>query len=101
MRNPALWTGLCGAGGTARNLAPRRYARLTPLCAFGTIWRMTPEPALLTTAQAARRLGVNPATVRRWADSGHLRVHFTTPGGRRRYTPADVDALRTPERAAS
>lgn len=66
------------------------------------MWCMTPEPALLTTSEAARRLDVNVATIRRWADAGHLPVAWRTPGGRRRFYPADVDSLRgESERVAS
>ena len=54
---------------------------------------------------ACRLLDVNEATLRQWADNGHLRV-YRTPGGHRRFLSEDVmsftntartDAGRTPE----
>ena len=59
---------------------------------------MTPEDALLTSGQVARRLGVDASTVRRWALSGQLHAAYVTPGGRRRYRASDVDALLATER---
>jgi excisionase family DNA binding protein len=43
----------------------------------------------LSLKQAADRLGVHPTTLRRWADSGDIRV-LLTPGGHRRFAVADV-----------
>ena len=37
-------------------------------------------------------LGVDPDTLRRWADNGKIEV-FTTPGGHRRFLKASIDAL--------
>ena len=54
---------------------------------------------------ACRLLDVNEATLRQWADNGHLRV-YRTPGGHRRFLSEDVmsftntartDAGRAPE----
>lgn len=50
------------------------------------------QPASISTSEAARRLGVHPDTIVRWADAGRLAC-WRTPGGQRRFTPADVDAL--------
>jgi excisionase family DNA binding protein len=47
----------------------------------------------MTTPQAAAILGVAPATVRIWTDTGEL-PHWRTPGGHRRFTEDDVLALR-------
>jgi excisionase family DNA binding protein len=47
---------------------------------------------------AARLLGVDPATLRRWATAGRVDA-FTTPGGHRRFLRAAVEQLRD-ERAA-
>lgn len=44
----------------------------------------------LTLEQASKRLGVHPTTLRRWADGGDVNV-FVTPGGHRRFFPADLD----------
>ena len=57
--------------------------------------------------EASRLLDVNEATLRQWADNGHLRV-YRTPGGHRRFLIEDVmsmtnaapaDADRAPEDA--
>jgi excisionase family DNA binding protein len=47
----------------------------------------------MTTPQAAAILGVAPATIRIWTDTGEL-PHWRTPGGHRRFTEDDVLALR-------
>lgn len=47
---------------------------------------------ILTTAQAAARLGVAPNSVMAWADSGLLRA-WRTPGGHRRISAASVQAM--------
>ncbi|NIM93265.1 MAG: helix-turn-helix domain-containing protein [Anaerolineales bacterium] len=44
----------------------------------------------LTIKEAAARLGVHPATLRRWADEGQIPVMFT-PGGHRRFAESDID----------
>ncbi|TMD61875.1 MAG: helix-turn-helix domain-containing protein [Chloroflexi bacterium] len=46
----------------------------------------------LALGEASRRLGVDPDTLRRWADAGKIEV-FVTPGGHRRFPRAAVDAL--------
>lgn len=54
----------------------------------------------LSLGEAARRLGVDPDTLRRWADSGKVEV-FHTPGGHRRFPRAAIEALiPSPPRAA-
>ena len=40
--------------------------------------------------EAARQLGVHPATLRRWADDGEIPV-MITPGGHRRFALAQLD----------
>jgi len=45
----------------------------------------------LTLGQAARFLGVHPATLRRWADTGEVRC-LRTPGGHRRFLVEDLQA---------
>jgi excisionase family DNA binding protein len=54
----------------------------------------TPSPSRLglTTAQAARHLGVSLSTVRRWSDQGHL-PGARTPGGQRRFSVEQLDAF--------
>jgi excisionase family DNA binding protein len=47
---------------------------------------------ILTTAQAARLLGVSTRTAQLWVEQGAL-PHWKTPGGHRRIRRADVQAL--------
>lgn len=49
-------------------------------------------PGWLTLQEASERLDVHPATLRQWADRGRLRS-FRTPGGHRRFSAEDVEAL--------
>ncbi len=49
---------------------------------------------LLTLKEAADRLGVHPATLRRWADRGDLAI-VMTPGGHRRFPESEIERLRT------
>lgn len=42
--------------------------------------------------QVAALFGVHVSTIVRWADEGKIPV-FKTPGGRRRYPRAEIDAL--------
>lgn len=48
--------------------------------------------AWLTTAEAAAYLGLNQATIRRWADDKTI-TGYTTPGGHRRFRVADLDKV--------
>lgn len=48
--------------------------------------------ALLSLSRAAALLGVHPLTLRRWANQGEIAVH-RTPGGHRRFAPADLRAF--------
>ena len=52
----------------------------------------TQEPEWLTLGQAARYLGVAQSTIRKWSDSGRVRV-YKTPGRHRRYRRGDLDAF--------
>jgi len=45
---------------------------------------------VFTSSQAARYLGVSLATIRRWADAGHLDC-YRTPGGQRRFSREQLD----------
>lgn len=45
-----------------------------------------------TLGEASRALGVDPDTLRRWADAGKVEV-FHTPGGHRRFPRATIEAL--------
>jgi excisionase family DNA binding protein len=46
----------------------------------------------LALGDASRKLGVDPDTLRRWADAGKIEV-FVTPGGHRRFPRAAIEAL--------
>ena len=46
----------------------------------------------LTLGQASRRLGVDPDTLRRWANAGKVAV-FQTPGGHRRFLRSTIEAM--------
>lgn len=48
----------------------------------------------LTISDTALMLGVSVATVRRWADAGHL-ASYRTPGGQRRFSAAEVEDFLT------
>lgn len=52
----------------------------------------------LTLGEASRLLGVDPDTLRRWADAGKIEV-FTTPGGHRRFPKSAVEAMLPRPRA--
>jgi excisionase family DNA binding protein len=47
---------------------------------------------VFTSSQAARYLGVSLATIRRWADAGHLSC-YRTPGGQRRFSREQLDTF--------
>ena len=52
----------------------------------------TPAAERLSLGPASRLLGVDPDTLRRWADFGQIEV-FTTPGGHRRFERRDIERL--------
>ncbi len=45
---------------------------------------------VFTSSQAAQYVGVSLATIRRWADAGHLSC-YRTPGGQRRFSREQLD----------
>jgi excisionase family DNA binding protein len=51
-----------------------------------------PLPERLPLGQASRLLGVDPDTLRRWADEGRVPA-FTTPGGHRRFERRALERL--------
>lgn len=48
---------------------------------------------LYTASQAAERMGVHPATLRRWEARGLIRP-IRTPGGHRRYSSTQLAKLQ-------
>jgi 8-oxo-dGTP pyrophosphatase MutT (NUDIX family) len=52
---------------------------------------MTTSGQLVTTGQAARALGIDPATLWRWATAGLVQPTYRTPGGHFRWS---IDDLR-------
>jgi excisionase family DNA binding protein len=56
------------------------------------------ERSWLTLGAASKLLGVDPDTLRRWADAGKIDV-FTTPGGHRRFPRSAVEAMLPRPRA--
>ncbi|HEY7962069.1 MAG TPA: helix-turn-helix domain-containing protein [Solirubrobacteraceae bacterium] len=52
----------------------------------------TDRQLVFTSSQAARYLGVSLATIRRWADAGHLSC-YRTPGGQRRFSREQLDGF--------
>jgi excisionase family DNA binding protein len=60
-----------------------------------------PTPTeFLTTTEAAVILGVDPQTVRRWADDRKIR-HIRMPSGQLRFTRTDVEAVLAPVEPAA
>ena len=51
----------------------------------------------LSLGPASRLLGVDPDTLRRWADAGRVRA-YSTPGGHRRFSRADLERLAAARR---
>ena len=47
---------------------------------------------VFTSSQAAGYLGVSLATIRRWADAGHLSC-YRTPGGQRRFSRDQLESF--------
>jgi excisionase family DNA binding protein len=54
----------------------------------------------LSLGPASRLVGVDPDTLRRWADEGRIEV-YVTPGGHRRFDRRAIEALVTTRRAGS
>ena len=68
--------------------APSQPARAAPQ-AEGGPW--------LSLGPASRLVGVDPDTLRRWADSGRVQA-FATPGGHRRFRRADLERVAATRR---
>ena len=65
----------------------RDTAVLTRVAAYG---QPMGEVRLITTAQAARVLGIHRSTLVRWAQQGTVRPEYTTPGGQFRWNLDDL-----------
>lgn len=61
---------------------------------------MTNDVNWVSLSEAAKVLGVHPATVRNWADQGHLPSQ-RTPGGHRRFRLADLEAWAQSQKGSS
>ena len=59
--------------------------------------RRNPTATWLSLGPAARLVGVDPDTLRRWADAGQVDV-FTTPGGHRRFDRHALERMRDARR---
>jgi len=57
---------------------------------------LPPNAKWLSLMEASTLLGVHPATLRQWADSGKIPA-VRTPGGHRRFAESDVRALLEPK----
>ncbi|NND72909.1 MAG: helix-turn-helix domain-containing protein [Rhodothermales bacterium] len=55
--------------------------------------KVTEKGRLLSLSKAARKLGVHPTTLRRWADQGDILV-MTTPGGHRRFPLSEIERIK-------
>jgi excisionase family DNA binding protein len=76
----------------------RRRKDLVPALPQGLASTPALTPAdWLSLGPASRLLGVDPDTLRRWADVGRIRS-FTTPGGHRRFARAEVARLQEARR---
>jgi excisionase family DNA binding protein len=58
------------------------------------------QPAWLSLGPASRLVGVDPDTLRRWADEGRIET-FITPGGHRRFERRAIDILVATRRPGS
>lgn len=59
--------------------------------------RVRSDPSWLGLGSASHLLGVSPATLRRWSDSGRIKV-YTTPGGHRRFSRAALEGMLPADR---
>lgn len=58
---------------------------------------MTRIDGLVGIGDAAKHVGLSPATLRRYVESGHLAA-VRLPSGRLRFRTSDLDSLLTPSR---
>ena len=70
----------------------RRLHKVLKVCKLGGMKR----DEIYTVAAAANRLGVHPATLRRWDQKGILRPDFYTATGHRRYYASTLERWSIP-----
>lgn len=78
-----------------RTLGSSTHATSSSVCFVPT---RTGDRPWLALGEASRMLGVDPDTLRRWADAGKVDF-FTTPGGHRRFPRAAIEGMLPRPRA--
>lgn len=71
-----------------------------PAASRSPVSRTSPADAWLSLGPASRLLGVDPDTLRRWADDGSVEV-FVTPGRHRRFARRTIERLAESRRGAA
>ena len=82
-------------GAAAPTAAPTAAAAAAPVDAVTPV-----APRWLSLGPASRLAGVDPDTLRRWADDGRVEA-YVTPGGHRRFDRRAIDALVATRRPGS
>ncbi len=52
--------------------------------------QLVPTDRLLTSGEAAEKIGISRGSLQRWARDGRIRPAMTTPGGQYRWKIADL-----------
>ena len=85
-------TGVSPHARPTRRLPSHRGPRVTDAAPAAPRW--------LSLGPASRMVGVDPDTLRRWADEGRIEA-YVTPGGHRRFDRQTIEALVSARRAGS
>ena len=80
-------------------VSPKNLRLFTPQTRQGRLGGKTVDELLISAGEAARRLGVSPATVQRWVDSGVLSAD-RTHGGHRRISLGEIRRILAAENDA-